>query len=54
MKGDSGMSNHEEANARNEPVENPSPRRAYVKPEFSCEQVFESTALHCGTKGPSS
>jgi len=26
----------------------PKTRRPYVKPAFSCEQVFEVTALACG------
>src|ERR1017187_5626062 len=38
------MSNPE-ADAQIERQERPAPRRPYVKPEFSCEQVFESTPL---------
>jgi hypothetical protein len=48
MKGESRMSN-QESNARIERQEQERPvqRRPYVKPGFSCEQVFESTALGC-------
>lgn len=46
MKGDSRM-NSRESEAQVEFSERPAPRRPYVKPEFSCEQVFESTALGC-------
>jgi hypothetical protein len=46
MKGDSRMTNRE-SDAQNALPERPAPRRPYVKPEFSCEQVFESTALGC-------
>ncbi len=53
IEGDSRMSNRE-SNERIEHPERPAPRRPYVKPEFSCEQVFESTALHCPNKGISS
>jgi hypothetical protein len=46
MKGDSRMNNRE-SDAQVEFSERLAPRRPYVKPEFSCEQVFESTALGC-------
>jgi len=53
MKGESRM-NSQESDARSERQEQGRPvaRRPYVKPEFSCEQVFESTALTCTTKLP--
>ena len=47
IKGDRRMNKPEEAGARNEHSENPAQRRPYIKPEFSCERVFESTALAC-------
>ena len=51
MKGDSRMTSRESDQV--ELSERPAPRRPYVKPEFSCEQVFESTALACGGIGNS-
>lgn len=30
------------------PVATPSPRKPYAKPEFRCEEVFETMALACG------
>ena len=39
--------NNPKADSRIEHPERPAPRRPYVKPEFSCERVFESTALGC-------
>ncbi len=47
IKGDSRMSNREDNTATSEHSDSSTPRRPYVKPEFSCEQVFESTALGC-------
>jgi hypothetical protein len=49
IKGDSRMSNPE-AETQSERPESPSSRRPYVKPAFSCDRVFETTALTCSTK----
>lgn len=48
MKGESRMNNPEStARIERQEQERPVQRRPYVKPGFSCEQVFESTALGC-------
>ena len=48
MKGESRMNNPEStARIERQEQERPAQRRQYVKPGFSCEQVFESTALGC-------
>jgi hypothetical protein len=47
IQGDGRMSNPEEASAQTEHSERPVSRRPYVKPEFSYEHVFETTALKC-------
>ncbi len=45
---DSRITNREDDTAGSEHSGSSTPRHPYVKPEFSCEQVFESTALGCG------
>lgn len=50
FKGDSRMSSQQQAEMRNEHSEGPVSRQPYVKPDFSCEQVFESTALACTSR----
>ena len=48
FKGDFRMINREASeNADLHDQESPPARRPYVKPEFTCQQVFESTALTC-------
>ena len=48
MKGDRRMNRSEsDAPVPRQEQGPPALRRLYVKPEFSCEQVFESTALSC-------
>ena len=55
IKGDSRMSNQEsDARIERQEQERPAQRRPYVKPAFSCEQVFESTALSCRSRSGSS
>ena len=53
-KGDGRMNNPEQVNVKSEHSEGTTPRRPYVKPEFSCERVFESTALGCNHFGGTS
>jgi hypothetical protein len=48
MKGESRMNDPEStARIERQEQERSAQRRPYVKPGFSCEQVFESTALGC-------
>ena len=45
IKGDGRMNNPKEADTRGESSEHPALRQPYVKPTFSWEPVFETTAL---------